>query len=86
MKLTRVEGTDDPRAVTTDGAGAFTVPGLSAGRWRLEVQGAGLLPLRVSLDLTGEVGIDATLATQPPNYMPPAQDLIVPEEAIPPPA
>jgi len=86
VRLTRVEGTDDPRTATTDDAGKFALPGLNAGRWRLEVQGAGLLPLRVSVDLSGDVGVDATLGSQPPNYMPPAQDLIVPEEAIPPPA
>ena len=86
VRLTRIEGAEDPRTVTTDDAGTFALPGLSAGRWRLEVQGAGLLPLRVSVDLSGDVGIDATLGSQPPSYMPPAQDLIVPEEAIPPPA
>ncbi|HZN54136.1 MAG TPA: carboxypeptidase-like regulatory domain-containing protein [Candidatus Polarisedimenticolaceae bacterium] len=86
VKLTKAEGGDDPRIATTDATGAFAFPGLSGGRWRLEVQGAGLLPLRTSLDLSGDVTVEAALGTQPPDYMPPPQDLIVPEEAIPPPA
>ena len=56
----------------TDGAGAFSVPQLQAGRWRLDVQGAGLLPLRAELDLVGDVALEAQLATQPAQLPAPA--------------
>ena len=84
VRLMRRDGVDDARMVTTDGAGAFSVPRLAAGRWRLDVQGAGLLPLRAELDLAGDVSLEAQLATQPANYRPLPQDLIVPEDVLPP--
>jgi len=84
VRLTRADGADDSRMMLTDAAGAFASPGLKAGRWRLDAQGAGLLPLRVDLDLAGDVVIDAQLAAQPANYRPLPQDLIVPEDVIPP--
>jgi hypothetical protein len=49
------------------------------------VSGAGLLPLRAELDLSGDVSLEAQLATQPANYKPLPQDLIVPEDVLPPP-
>src|SRR5262245_25683157 len=86
VRLTRPDGADEARAFLTDSTGAFSVSSLKAGRWRLEVQGAGLLPLRADVDLVGDVTLEAQLASQPASYQPPAQDLIVPEEVIPPPA
>ena len=85
VRLTRSDGADDARTVLTDGAGAFAFPGLKAGRWRFDVQGAGLLPLRADLDLVGDVAIEAQLAAQPATFRPLPQDLIVPEDVIPPP-
>lgn len=84
VRLTRPDGADDSRSLLTDAAGAFSLAGLKAGRWHLEVVGAGLLPLRADLDLVGDVAIEAALATQPANYRPLPRDLIVPEEIIPP--
>ena len=84
VRLTRADGADDARMILTDAAGAFASPQLKAGRWRLDVSGAGLLPLRVDLDLVGDVALEAQLAAQPASYRPPAQDLIVPEHVIPP--
>ena len=85
VRLTRVGGTEDSLSILTDATGTFTFPSLGAGRWRLEVQGAGLLPLRTDLDLEGNVTVDAQLAAQPANYKPLPQDLLVPEDVIPPP-
>jgi hypothetical protein len=85
VRLTRVGGDEDSRSLLTDTTGTFTFPALSAGRWRFEVQGAGLLPLRTDLDLEGDVSVDAQLAAQPANYKPLPQDLLVPEDVIPPP-
>ena len=84
VRLTRIDGAADARMLLTDAAGAFTMPELPAGRWRLDVQGAGLLPLRADLDLAGDVALDAQLAAQPATYRPLPQDLIVPEDVIPP--
>lgn len=85
VRLTRDDGADDSKTVLTDPAGAFSIPQLKAGRWRVEVQGAGLLPVRAELDLSGDVAFDVQLAAQPANYRPLPQDLIVPEDVIPPP-
>jgi hypothetical protein len=85
VRLTRPDGADDSRTVLTDVAGTFVVPQLKAGRWRIDVQGAGLLPVRADLDLDGDVAVDVQLASQPATYKPLPQDLIVPEDAIPPP-
>jgi len=85
VRLTRVDGPDDSRLVLTEASGAFDFRELAAGRWRLEIQGAGLLPLRAELDLAGDVVLDAQLAAQPADYRPLPQDLIVPEDVIPPP-
>ena len=85
VRLTRPDGADESHTLLTDKAGAFSVPQLAAGRWRLDVQGAGLLPVRADLELGGDVAIDVQLAAQPANYQPLPQDLIVPEDVIPPP-
>lgn len=84
VTLTRRDGADDSHLLLTDAAGAFSLPRLPAGRWRLDVQGAGLLPVRADLDLAGDVTLEAQLAAQPANYRPLPQDLIVPEDVIPP--
>jgi hypothetical protein len=84
VRLVRPDAKDDPRSALTDPSGGFSFAGLKAGRWRLELIGAGLLPLRTDLDLTGAVVLDAALARQPANYQPLPQDLIVPEDVIPP--
>jgi carboxypeptidase family protein len=84
VRLTRRGGGDEAHTFLTDAAGGFSWPQLAAGRWRLDVQGAGLLPLRADLDLAGDVALEAQLAAQPANYRPLPQDLIVPEDVIPP--
>jgi len=85
VRLTRDDGADESKTVFTNASGDFSIPELKAGRWRVEVQGAGLLPVRAQLDLLGDVAFDVQLAAQPVNYRPLPQDLIVPEDVIPPP-
>jgi hypothetical protein len=85
VRLTRMGGPADARTTDTDAQGGFSCRELAAGRWRLEVQGAGLLPMRALLDLAGDVRLEAQLAAQPADYHPLPQDLLVPEEALPPP-
>lgn len=85
IRLTRVSGEGDSRAALTSENGTFSFSALAAGRWRLDIQGAGLLPLRTELTLAGDIVMEAQLAAQPANYRPLPQDLLVPEEVIPPP-
>jgi hypothetical protein len=85
VRLTRPDGSADARTIVTDASGAFAVGDLRAGRWHLDMQGAGLLPLRADLDLAADVKIEAQLAAQPANYHPLPEDLLLPEEVIPPP-
>ena len=85
VRLTRPDGAADSKTALTDAAGKFAWTGLSAGRWHFDVQAAGLLPLHADLDLAAEVTFEAQLAAQPANYRPLAQDLLVPEDVIPPP-
>ena len=84
IRLTRVDARDDPRTVLTAADGTFAIAGLAAGAWRLEILGAGLLPMRATLDLAAATRLEAQLTPQPPSYQPFPEDLIVPEEAIPP--
>jgi hypothetical protein len=86
VRLTRADGADEARSLLTDGSGSFSASGLKAGGWHLEVQGAGLLPLRADVELVGDIALEAQLTAQPADYRPPARDLIVPEEVLPPPA
>lgn len=83
--LVRPDGAADPQVALTAADGAFAFEGIPAGRWRLQILGAGLLPLRTMIDLSGTVSAEAWLAPQPANYKPLPQDLLVPEDAIPPP-
>jgi hypothetical protein len=85
VRLAR-SGADEPRTVLTDPDGKFTIDGLTAGYFRLEVLGAGYIPIRVGVDLRADSRITATLVPQPPNYAPAPADLLPPEEPIPPPA
>jgi hypothetical protein len=84
VRLVQADGREDPRASLTDAEGRAAFDGLPAGTWRLEILGAGLLPLRASLDVSGEVSVEATMAAQPADYQPAPQDLIVPEDVTPP--
>lgn len=85
VRLVQAEGREDPRATLTNGSGQASFESLPAGTWRLEILGAGLLPLRAALDVAGEIAVDATMSPQPADYQPAPQDLIVPEDATPPP-
>jgi len=85
VRLVQAEGREDPRATLTNASGQASFESLPAGTWRLEILGAGLLPLRAALDVAGEIAVDATMSPQPADYQPAPQDLIVPEDATPPP-
>jgi hypothetical protein len=82
--MQRVDGTDEPRSTLSRADGSFAVEDLSPGAWRLEILGAGYLPIRVALDLDVDSRLTALLVPQPMNYTPAPEDLLPPEEPIPP--
>lgn len=85
VTLARPDGAADSRAAVTNAAGAFALSDVRAGRWRLDVKGAGFLSLRFDLDVAADVVIEAQIAAQPAEYRPSPQDLLVPEDVVPPP-
>jgi hypothetical protein len=85
IRLIRADGSVDPRDGMTGAEGRFAIPGLEPGAWRLEILGAGFLPIRVPVTLSGEATLTASLVEQPASYQPPPLDLIPPEMPIPPP-
>jgi hypothetical protein len=84
LRLTREDGSDDPREQVTAGDGSFAFAGLRPGRWRLEVQGAGLLPVRTTVALAGTTSLAVSLVPQPAGHLPSVDDLMPREEPVPP--
>jgi len=85
VRLTRADGSVDPRGAVTGEDGEFAVTNLLPGQWKLEVLGAGYLPIRVPVSLSGEGELRAVLVPQPASYEPQPLDLMPPELPIPPP-
>ena len=85
VRLTRTDGSVDPRDAVSDEDGEFAVTNLLPGKWKLEVLGAGYLPIRVPVSLSGEGELRAVLIPQPASYEPQPLDLMPPELPIPPP-
>jgi hypothetical protein len=84
IRMQRADGKDEPRSTLSMQDGSFAIDGLTPGAWRLELLGAGYLPIRVALDLEEDSRMTATLVPQPMNYTPAPEDLLPPEEPIPP--
>jgi len=82
--MQRADGKAEPRSTLSGPDGTFAIEGLSPGTWKIEVLGAGYLPIRVPLDLQADARVTATLVPQPMNYAPAPEDLLPPEEPIPP--
>lgn len=85
VRLRRVEGEESIAAALTGPDGRFAFDRLEAGIWRLELVGAGFLPIRVPLELEGDVALEARLVSQPAAYDADPEDLMPLEEPIPPP-
>jgi hypothetical protein len=86
VRMQHADGSEEPRTVLTSPDGTFELSGLSPGSWRIEVLGAGYLPIRAFVDLEGDARVTATLVPQPTTFAPAPEDLLPPEEPIPPPA
>jgi hypothetical protein len=85
VRVTRADGSVDPRDTVSDENGEFAMTGLLPGAWTLEVLGAGYLPIRIPVTLSGEGELRAVLVPQPASYEPQPLDLMPPELPIPPP-
>ena len=84
IRMQRADGKAEPRSTLSGPDGTFAIEDLSPGTWKIEVLGAGYLPIRVPLDLQADARVTATLVPQPMNYAPAPEDLLPPEEPIPP--
>ncbi len=84
IRLMRPDGSADPVSVPTRADGGFEISGVAAGAWDLEIEGGGFLPLRLRLDLERSTRLHARLVPHPLGYTPAPEDLMPPEEPIPP--
>jgi hypothetical protein len=84
LRFVHPQGKRDPRFLRTGPDGEFLFDGLPAGRWRLEANGVGFLPLRLLLDLDQTTQLDFALVRQPASYRPLPIELMPPEVPIPP--
>ena len=85
IRLIRADGTVDPRYALSGREGRFNLSDLEPGGWRIEILGAGFLPIRVPVTLAGQATVTAVLVAQPASYEPQPLDLMPPEMPIPPP-
>lgn len=84
VRAVRVGGGADPLEARAGPDGRFVVEGVPPGTWRLEILGNGMLPLRTVLRIAADTTVRAVLVVQPANYTPLPEDLMPPEEPIPP--
>jgi hypothetical protein len=84
LRLVRTDGRADPVVVRTTEGGAFEVPSLPAGPWRLETRVVGFLPMWVGMDLGEDTSMTVLLVPQPAGYDPSPLELMPPEQPIPP--
>jgi hypothetical protein len=85
IRLIRADGTVDPRFAMSGQEGRFNLSDLEPGGWRMEILGAGFLPIRAPVTLAGQATVTAVLVAQPASYEPQPLDLMPPEMPIPPP-
>jgi hypothetical protein len=86
VRLVPAKGDSDPLEVVTTATGAFEATGLAPGPWMLEARGLAYLPVRATLPLDGGgLRLRLVLVPQPPAFDPLPEDLLPPEEPIPPP-
>lgn len=84
VRLVRPDGALDPREAAVGEDGRVEIEALPAGRWNLEILAPGAIPLRAALDLERDTEFEISLVAQPPEYPLSLEDLMPPEEAVPP--
>jgi len=84
IRFVKQGGGDDPRILRSSSDGSFTLAAITAGRWHLEINGVGLLPQRINLNLQEDVNLTVIMVRQPPGYEQTPLDLMPPEQPIPP--
>jgi hypothetical protein len=84
LRFVNSGGGDDPRMLRSDPDGNFGLEGISAGEWRVEIKGVGLLPQRMVLGLEKDIQLTVIVVRQPPGYEPTPLELMPAEQPIPP--
>ncbi len=84
LRLVRPDGALDPREAPVGEDGRVEIEALPAGRWNLEILAPGAIPLRAGLDLLRDTEFEISLVAQPPEYPLSLEDLMPPEDAVPP--
>jgi hypothetical protein len=79
IALVRVDGDENPVRVRSGEDGTFEWPRLAPGDWRVEIRGAGFLPIRATVSLTRSMKLLSLMVPQPAGHLLPALDLL-PEE------
>ncbi len=85
LRMVHPVGELDPHEAQSDANGGFTIDRLAPGRWELEIDAVGFLPLDVQVDLTEDTQIELWLVRQPADYEPSPLELMPPEKPTPPP-
>jgi hypothetical protein len=84
LRLARIDGRFDPRSLRTGPEGGFEIPDLPSGKWRLDIQGVGFLPMRQPIDLERDTELSVVMVRQPAQYEPSPLELMPPEQPVPP--
>ncbi|MCP3982510.1 MAG: carboxypeptidase regulatory-like domain-containing protein [bacterium] len=82
IKLTRADGSLDPRTILAGDDGTFEVGDLPAGDWRLVVERVGYLAVRAPVSLSEDTDVRVLLVQQPTSYEPSPLELMPPEQPI----
>jgi len=92
LRWVRIDGGADPVVVRSGEGGAFELPPLSEGVWRLQTRVVGFLPIWATLELREDTTVSVAMVRQPAGYLPsplelmPPEQLVAPRRALAPPA
>ena len=84
LRFVRADGRADPIVVHSDRKGAFELPELPVGPWRLETRVVGFLPIWVTAEVREDMRLTVSMVRQPAGYEPSPLELMPAEQLIPP--
>jgi hypothetical protein len=84
LRFVKKGGGDDPRILRSAADGSFALPAMTAGEWNIEINGVGLLPQRIGLNLEEDIALTVIMVRQQPGHEQTPFDLMPPEQPIPP--
>jgi len=82
LRWVRVDGGADPVVVRSGEGGAFDLPPLPAGAWRLQTRVVGFLPIWANLELREDTTVSVAMVHQPAGYLPSPLELMPPEQPV----